>query len=131
MKSINYLRERGLRVEIAGSKLRLSPKEKITPDIDEFARTHKGQIIAELKAEIESMTLDNFSKATLAIRIHSKVLDEYIWLCSDAIIARLIEKEGDVAYLPCELLSIHEKRLAPNGIRMAHKIKASFKGQIR
>ena len=43
------LKERGLRVEIAGDRLILFPAELVTPDIVELVKQHKPEIITEIR----------------------------------------------------------------------------------
>ncbi|HHT9146905.1 MAG: hypothetical protein Q7J31_15640 [Syntrophales bacterium] len=48
MLASNVLKNQGIDLNIVGDELRLSPKKKVTPEIIEFARAHKPQIITEL-----------------------------------------------------------------------------------
>ncbi len=43
------LKDRGISLNVVGDELRLSPKEKVTPQIVQFAKTHKQDIMAELQ----------------------------------------------------------------------------------
>jgi len=53
MQCINFLREHSLQVSLLsdGDKIDVSPLSRITPDIDSFLKTHKAEIIEELKAQ--------------------------------------------------------------------------------
>jgi hypothetical protein len=46
------LKDRGITLNVVGDELRLSPKEKVTPQIVQFAKTHKQEIMAELQSVI-------------------------------------------------------------------------------
>ena len=49
MSPCEILKDQGIKLEAVGSELRLSPPQKISPEIVQFATAHKGQIMAELK----------------------------------------------------------------------------------
>jgi hypothetical protein len=46
------LEQRGLRLWVAGDKLRVAPPEKVTPDVAAFIKAHKQEIMAELKPTV-------------------------------------------------------------------------------
>ena len=46
------LEQRGLRLWIAGDKLRVAPREKVTPDVVNFIREHREEIMSELKSPL-------------------------------------------------------------------------------
>jgi len=50
--NFDLLKSQGLTIRIAGDKLRVSPKEKVTPEIADFIREHKQDIMAELKSPV-------------------------------------------------------------------------------
>jgi hypothetical protein len=47
------LRERGIKVRLAGDALKLSPADRLTPKILDVCRANKAAIIAELQAELQ------------------------------------------------------------------------------
>ena len=47
----NELREKGIRVEVTGNNLRLTPKSKLTPKLIERVRKHKAEIIKALQPQ--------------------------------------------------------------------------------
>ncbi len=49
MLSFEFLQKQGLTIWIAGDKLRVAPSENVTPEIVEFIREHKQDIMAELQ----------------------------------------------------------------------------------
>lgn len=49
MLSSEYLKNQGLKLWLAGDKLRIAPPEKVTPEVAAFIKTHKQKIISELK----------------------------------------------------------------------------------
>ncbi len=50
MQFIYELKKFGINVSLQGGKLRLDPKERITPGVVEYVKKHKAEIIRELKA---------------------------------------------------------------------------------
>ena len=47
----NELREKGIRVEVTGNNLRLTPKSKLTPELIARVRRHKAEIIKALQPQ--------------------------------------------------------------------------------
>ena len=43
------LESKGITLRVIGEELSLSPKEKVTPEVVQFAKAHKKQIMAELE----------------------------------------------------------------------------------
>ncbi len=125
------LKERGLRVEIAGDRLILFPAELVTPDIVELVKQHKPEIITEIREEVENMTLEEFAGAALAVKVFSRTLGEDIYLCSNERAKRVVSSEGLVAYLPDELLEIHRAKPGNVQLRQIHETKRVFNGRIR
>lgn len=52
MSPCELLQNHGICLDVTGDELRLSPREKITPEIVRFARAHKLEIISELQSSI-------------------------------------------------------------------------------
>lgn len=52
MLSFEFLQNQGLTIWIAGDKLRVAPPEKVTPEVVDFIREHKQEIMAELKSPV-------------------------------------------------------------------------------
>ena len=52
MLSFEFLQNQGLTIWIAGDKLRVAPREKVTPEIVDFIKKHKKTIMAELKSPV-------------------------------------------------------------------------------
>ncbi len=49
MLNFEFLQNRGLTIWIAGDKLRVAPREKVTPEIVSFIKANKQDIMAELQ----------------------------------------------------------------------------------
>ena len=47
----NELREKGIKVEVIGNNLRLTPKSKLTPELIARVRRHKAEIIKALQPQ--------------------------------------------------------------------------------
>ena len=52
MLAYRVLEDQGISLDVVGDELRLSPREKVTPEILQFAKAHKQGIMAELKSFI-------------------------------------------------------------------------------
>jgi carbamoylphosphate synthase large subunit len=52
MSRCEHLQNRGLRLWVAGEKLRVAPPEKLTPEVADFIREHREEIITELRSSI-------------------------------------------------------------------------------
>ncbi|MBV2134069.1 hypothetical protein KRX52_14915 [Pseudomonas sp. MAP12] len=50
MAALDYLRRAGLTVEAVADKLRVSPRERITPEARQYITDHKAALLAELTA---------------------------------------------------------------------------------
>ena len=50
MLSFEFLQKRGLTIQVAGDKLRVSPSEKVTPEVAAYIKTHRQEIMDELKS---------------------------------------------------------------------------------
>lgn len=50
MAALDYLRRAGLTVEAVADKLRVSPRERITPEARQYITDHKATLLAELAA---------------------------------------------------------------------------------
>ena len=131
MQFIYELQKFGIKIALQGDKLRLVPKERITPGVVEYVKKHKAEIIRELKARfqrVEDMTLEQLKQEDLAIRVYSKVFGEDIYLCSNEAMKRMVESEGYVCYLPDELKRL--RGLGSESLKRLHTLKKEFDGTI-
>lgn len=131
MSLLSELRGRGLKVELAGNRLILSPANLVTLDVEELVKAHKDKIIAEVKQEVECMTLEAFAGSVLAVKIFSKDLGEDIFLCSCERAAQMVRDEGLVAYLPDELMAILQAHPNREELVQIHEVKKSFNGRVK
>ena len=51
MAVLDYLRGAGLAVEANGERLRLSPPDRVTPDVLQFVRDHRAELVTDLLTE--------------------------------------------------------------------------------
>ena len=54
MSVSEILQSKGIKLKIIGEELSLSPREKVTSEIVQFAKAHKQNIMAELKTPIDN-----------------------------------------------------------------------------
>lgn len=126
-----FFKSRGLLVKVVDGKLRLSPADLVTEDIVEIMKQHKAEIIDEVRQSVENMTLDEFADAGRAVKVFSEILEEDIYLCSDEDAQEMIQAEGLVAYLPDELMAIHQARPGSEALKLIHEVKKSFNGRVK
>jgi hypothetical protein len=126
-----FFKSRGLLVKVVDGKLRVSPADLVTEDIVEFMKAHKVEIIAEVRQSVENMTLEEFADAGRAVKVFSEILGEDIYLCSDENAMKMVHAEGLVAYLPDELMAIHQAHPSSEALKLIHEVKKSFNGRVR
>lgn len=131
MSYLSDLRERGLTIGLGGNRLILSPAELVTSDVEELVKGHKAEIIAEVRQAVENMTLEEFAGAGQAVKVFSEILGEDIYLCSDENAMKMVHAEGLVAYLPDELMAIHQAHPSSEALKLIHEVKKSFNGRVR
>lgn len=141
----------GVGVTLDQQDLVLRPKSKLTPDLVDQLREHKGELVEMLKAghgtplrdtmpggvsesqpsllvaEVVAMPLDDFASAGLVIEVQSEVLGgEAVLFASDN--ARLDPGERRVVYRAAEVRQL--LGLRPADIRSVHRIKKGFGGTV-
>jgi hypothetical protein len=50
MAAIDYLRQRGFDAKVRGNRLIVSPSSKLTPDIRQYIKLHRLELLAEVAA---------------------------------------------------------------------------------
>lgn len=48
--AIDYLRQRGLTAKARGKRIAISPASKLTPDVRQFVKSHRLELLAELSS---------------------------------------------------------------------------------
>lgn len=71
------------------------------------------------------LRLSEFASCNAALRVHSAVLDEIVYLISNPRCLQLVDDEY-VAYLPEELAFLIKYRVCPDAIRAVHAVKKSL-----
>jgi len=79
---------------------------------------------------ILNMTLSEFEKANMAIRMRSELLKEDIYLASNEDMKEKLQSKGLVVYLPSELRVIIRSGIKGNDLRKAHLAKRLFRGRF-
>lgn len=126
----NLLQSKGLILGVVGDKIRISPPELINDEVKALMQEHKADLIAEVRRRAEMITLDELPDAALAIKVHSRVLGEDIYLVSGSSMLDMLKAEGLVAYTPSELKEIYKAHPGADGLRQIHEIKKQFHGSI-
>ncbi len=50
MGAIDYLRQHGFNAKVAGNRLVVSPRSKLTPDVRQYIKLHRLELLAEVAA---------------------------------------------------------------------------------
>jgi len=77
---------------------------------------------------IENMTLEQFGKSHLAIKVESSILNEVICFASNESVAEEVRKEGFTCYTARELEVLTRKEIQPEELKRLHEIKLIFPG---
>ena len=145
MQALEYLKQKGITIKLKPEGISLGPKEKTTPEIVNFVKQHKAELIHSLqKANTEEantyqgQTYDQLCQifTTLLkqhggyILVKSSILDdEVIAFCLPQHL-KALTKEGYTCYLPSELATLLIKQPQPDGFRKAHETKKIFEGRL-
>lgn len=111
MKTSSYLLNLGFEMRIHGDKLRVVPREKITPEIREYIRSNKAVLMEEVKKR-QSDALgechesgpegkDPFLVSGAACKVFLPPLERDVWLCPDEKARSMVKDDG----LPCLLFT--------------------------
>jgi len=118
MSHCEFLRNQGIKLNAVGNELRLSPKEKVTSEIVQFAKAHKQEILLELKPPEQDH-----------IKVFSNVLNREVFISWDIDKPDIFFLEG-VCYKTSEIDKMTEMPLSANDLRAIHAIKGKFDGEL-
>ncbi|NJL26519.1 MAG: hypothetical protein HC897_00920 [Thermoanaerobaculia bacterium] len=79
---------------------------------------------------VAAMTLDEFARAGLKVRVHSQVLACDVLFVSDNVSDDEIDARGLPVYRAQELKKLALMKPQPHSLRCIHEVKAVFKGTI-
>jgi len=79
---------------------------------------------------LPSIKLSDFANLDCAIKIHSKVLNAEVWLCSDSEMEKQIQNDDPeaITYTVDELKQLIKLNPDPDGLRQIHQAKEVFRG---
>ena len=121
----------GILISLVDNKLRVSPRERVTPELLEYIKVNTQHIVRymrDLNKKVASMTLGDFSIGNIAIKVHSETLKEDIYFISRETMMNMIASEGLVTYLHHELECLIKNKATPDVIRKIHMVKRVFPG---
>jgi len=80
--------------------------------------------------QIVNMKLSDLAKRDIALKIHSKVLNAEVWLCSDSEMEKQIQNDDPeaITYSVDEVRELIRLRPTPHELRKINDIKAVFRG---
>ena len=105
MATLSKIREAGFDVALVDDKLSINPASSLTPNQREFLKSHKSEIINELRTETSSLSACERQKllAYLAAigETDQDIIDEYLTECGKdaAILARELQQADDCLQL--------------------------------
>ena len=142
MQVLEYLRKKGITIELKPQGILLRPKQKVTPEIVTFVKQHKAEIVYSLQKAKEAnqgqtYDYDKVCKIlTTLLKQHggyvlvkSSILNEVIAFCLPQHLKALTE-QGYTCYSPSELATLLIKQPQPDGLRSAHETKKIFEGRL-
>lgn len=112
--------------------IRTRPADGETPIVDHTeapSRATSPQPDLELE-RITSMSLDEFARAGLKVRVHSRVLGCDVLFISDNVADGDIDPKGLTFYRAHELRKLAVLKPQPHSLRTIHEVKAVFGGVI-
>lgn len=158
MEITRSLREQGIELSIVDNKLKVEPRELITPEILETIKANKARIAEELKAVTKkpdngqsSFWLINGQAEPIppeeitlmkklpcvclkdlppaALLIYSRVLGEHIWLVTSPDLIERLQATGEVVYMLEEIARLIEQGLTDSeSIKAVHAVRQEFPG---
>jgi len=90
------LRRRGLTVAQEGDRLRVAPKNALTPEVRETLASRKGDLFSalSLEARILSMPLDRFERERRSLEVRVPWLPETLWFVPGERQVESLTKQG-------------------------------------
>ena len=141
MQVLEYLRKKGITIELKPQGILLRPKQKVTPEIVNFVKQHKMEIIYSLqKANTKEAYTYDYDKVckilTTLLKQHggyilvkSFILNEVIAFSLPQHLKALTE-QGYTCYLPSELATLLIKQPQPEDLKKTHETKKIFEGRL-
>jgi len=118
MEVLDYLKQRGITPELKPEGISLRPKQKVTPEIVNFVKQHKAELIHSLQNTEEAYTYQGYNYDQLSqiftvllkqhggyILVKSAILEEVIAFCLPQHL-KALTKQGYTCYLPSELATL-------------------------
>lgn len=144
MNVLTDLKSLGYEVTLRGDNVKLSWKGQGDPDpilikpyLDEL-KAHKAEVIEVLKASnrngepgfdykaLTLMTLSEFEKAGMVLKINSRVLGEIVFFVSDDKAVPGDLPEGATYYTAGELQALINQKVQSDSLRIIHQAKKVF-----
>jgi len=123
-----FLVTKEIQARVKGGEVALiQPGEIVTFESEKAETFVKAGKLKPL-AMVENMTLEQFGKSRLAIKVESSVLNEVICFASNESVAAELRKEGFVCYTAKELQALTGKQFHPEEVKKLHEIKTVFLG---
>jgi len=141
MQVLDYLKQKGITIELKPEGISLRPKQKVTPEIVNFVKQHKMEIIYSLqKANTKEAYTYDYDKVckilTTLLKQHggyilvkSFILNEVIAFSLPQHLKALTE-QGYTCYLPSELATLLIKQPQPEDLKKTHETKKIFEGRL-
>jgi hypothetical protein len=121
-----------LRARAANGEITLEPGQAITLAPEKALRLVEGGKLKPINdhenLDLQNMTLADFSRTQLALKVKSAVLGETILFVSNEAVAEKMKEEGFICYTARELTWLCRKQLLPEELRKIHEVKAVFPG---
>mgnify|MGYP001497890704 CR=1 FL=1 len=117
-----------VKVRAKGGELALvSPGKTISLEPEKAETFVKAGKLKPLSI-VENMSLEQFGKSRLALKVESAVLNETVYFTPNETIAALLRREGFTCYTARELEVLTRKQFQLKELKKLHEIKAVFPG---
>ena len=156
MELMSELKSQGINISLVGGRLKVEPREKITPELITKIKTHKQDIARELQesnpcppngsfylidGQIKPVPTEDIpliqklpygllkTLPATALYIYSRVLNDHIWLITNPVLTERLQATGKAVYMLEEIARLFEQNLTdPESIKSLHMVKHGIPG---
>ncbi len=156
MEMIAELKDMGIEIALEENMLRLTPEEKITPDLLSRIKANKKDIVRALKqnrpdvpngsfylvdGQVKPVSTEDIpliqklpygllrTLPATALYIYSRVLNDHFWLITSPVLTERLQATGKAVYMLEEIARLFEQNLTdPESIKSLHMVKHGIPG---
>lgn len=137
---VQHLQQQDVRLAVHGDQLRVdAPRGILTPDLRRDLQERKPEVLALIRernprtmpapTEVEAMSLEQFAKAGLIVRVRAASLGELLFV-SDDVPDSVLENDRLPIYRAHELRKLAVLRPRPHSLKTIHEVRTLFQATI-